>query len=754
MFLPTIMSSKPAASNLSFRNFRERLDVAALIFAPYVVTIVWQYFAFLGNKTIGWTLAAIVSLALWYALIALQETPREKTGWQFWVIVGVPLLLVYLLRVSFPDVSFDVLNYHIFHSERALHGSLFISGDFFPTAAPFNPTPDILTGLYRHALGYRLGTIANLFALIWTGLVCNRLLRDYIARTWLRNLSVLFILFTEQLMFEINNYMVDLLALPLLLEATLVAIDTNANKILRRSITLAALLGIATAFKLANLFVALPIVLVFLFNLIVKADGGNRKRAITKLWKSIPLAALLFLIPIAPFTIFIFRETGNPIFPLYNGLFKSPFWPQGAVFDPRWGPWGVAETLAWPIVMFFRPWRLNEFTFYTGRLTIGYLLAFACLFIPHGDRKVRAIGFITLVGTILWSATSGYIRYALYLELTSGFLLVWLGYFIWTRTPRLPKWARFAAQAPLWLLLIFQSYVALGYINRWEWSTRGTAIAHPKPFGRESKNLLRDRSLADYLSPEDKAPFDDVEVWLETTYKTAAFEALMNPHLPVIGVRMPNYFDTNQARQKFAEVLQSVKGKRMFTLTDREGYEDARALLAARGLTMGKARAVSIDYFSHELRFNMLIVEVLPSWQSSDQKQAEKNLPLPDMAFKARLAVDGPPVVMHAGQQQAIRVKLTNESNVAWPGRQPTWQFQLTVGDRWLDEHGAKVTEVDARVALFDDLRPAETVELPMTITAPTTPGIYILQLDAIQEGVAWFGDRGSPVLNLKIKIE
>ncbi len=748
------MSSNRAFPNFNLKNFRERFDLASLIFAPYVLAIVWQFFAVIPNKTVGWISAVVVSAVLWYAFVALKETPKEKTAWQFWLVVALPLLLAYLLRVSFPDVSFDVLNYHIFHSERALHGWLFIPGDFFPTAAPFNPTPDILTGLYRHALGYRLGTIVNFVALIWTGIIINRLLRDYIKSVWLRNVSILFILFTEQLMFEINNYMVDLLALPLLLEATIIAIDTKTNRVFQRTAWLALLLGAATAFKLANLFIALPIVLVYLINLFVTADRTDRMKTLVRLLKSTPAAALAFLIPVTPFTIFIFRETGNPIFPLYNGLFKSAFWPQGAVFDPRWGPWGVAETLAWPIVMFFRPWRLNEFTFYSGRLTVGYVLAFLCLFIARGDRRVRGIAFITLMGTILWSATSGYIRYALYLELTSGFLLIWLAYFIWTKTTRFSNWARYAAQAPLWLLLIGQSYVALGYVNRWEWSTRGTGLAHPKPFMRESKNLLLDRSLASYLTPEDKAPFDDVDVWLETTYKTAAFEALMNPHVPVIGVRMPNYFETNQARQKFADVLQSVRGKRMFTLTDRESYEDARALLAARGLTMGRARAVSIDYFSHELRFNMLIVEVLPSWQNSDQKQAEKNLPLPDTAFKARLAVANAPTVMHTGQQQTIRVKLTNESDVIWPGRQPTWQFQLTVGDRWLDEQGAKVTEVDARVALFDDLRPSEMVELPVTITAPNSPGIYILQLDAIQEGVAWFGDRGSPVLNLRVKVE
>ncbi len=750
------MSSTRVSPSLRFKTFQEHFDLASLIFAPYVLTIAWQYFSGIGSKTLAWIVAAIVSAGLWYVFVALKETPKEKASWQFWLVVAFPLLLVYLLRVSFPDVSFDVLNYHIFHSERALHGWLFIPGDFFPTAAPFNSTPDILTGLYRHALGYRLGTIVNFVALIWTGMICNRLLRNYIASVWLRNVSILFILFTEQLMFQINNYMVDLLALPLLLEATIIAIDANSNRVLRRTITLALLLGIATAFKLANLFIAVPIVLVYLFNLVVPVERFERRRQIVRLLKSAPAAALAFLIPLLPFTLFIFRLTGNPIFPLYNGLFKSPFWPQGAVFDPRWGPWGVAETLAWPIVMFFRPWRLNEFTFYSGRLTAGYLLAIICLFIARGDRRVRALAVITLMGTILWSATSGYIRYALYLELTSGLLLIWLAHFIWTKSARFPNWTRYAAQAPLWLLFIGQSYVALGYVNRWEWSTRGTGFAHPKPFMRESKNLLRDRSLASYLAPGDKALFDNVDVWVETTYKTAAFEALLNSNVPVIGVRMPNYFETNQARQKFAEVLQSVQGKRMFTLTDRESYEDARALLASRGLTMGKARAVSINYFSDSLKFNMLLVEVLPSWQntSGQTKQAEKGLPLPDMAFRARLSVANPPSVMHSGEQQTLRVRLTNESSVTWPGQQPTWQFQLTVGDRWLDEKGGKVSEVDARVALFDDLKPSETVELPLTITSPKAPGIYILQLDAIQEGVAWFGDRGSPVLSLKIKVE
>lgn len=753
-----MISSSRLAPALSPKNVREHLDTGSIIFFPYVLTIAWQYFCMVQNKPVAWTGAAVVSLVAWYAFIAFKEAAPEKLPWQFWPIVALPLLLAFLLRVAFPDISFDVLNYHIFHSERALRGSLFVPGDFFPTPAPFNPTPDILTGLYRYLLGYRLGTIVNYLALIWTGTILNRLLRDYVRSEWLRSLSVCFVLCTEQILFQINNYMVDLLALPLLLEATILAIARSNGKANTRRIAMLALwLGVATAFKLANLIIAVPIVLVYVFNLVARDD--SRGPRILATLKATPIAAVLFIAPLAPFTILIYRLTGNPVFPLYNGLFKSPYWPQGAVFDPRWGPWGVFETVIWPVLMFFKPDRLSEFPFYSGRLSIGYILAVICLLLARGDRNIRAIAFTTVLGSILWSATSGYIRYALYLELTSGILLIWLVHFIWKKCAQAPAWAKLLAPALLCLLLLAQSFFAFRYANHWEWSTRETVFRYSKSYLHESRNFLRDRSLRPYLAKEELALFDNVDVWVETTYKTSALEVLLKPNIPVIGVRIPNYFDTNVARQKFSGILERAmaegRGKRLFTLTNRESIQEARAALAARGLSMGKPQAVSIHYFSDSLAFDLLLVEVLPNWQNnSAQAKAEKGLPLPDMAFKARLSVTNMPDVMRAGQKYSIRVTLRNDSKVAWPGRQPTWQFQLTVGNRWLTEASAKINDVDGRVALFQDLAPAETVEMPLTVTAPNAAGIYILQLDAIQEGVAWFGDRGSEVLSLRVKVE
>src|SRR5437762_10992025 len=138
-------------------EFKHRPDLAAVIFAPYILVLVWQYFAALNNKVLAWTLTVILSALIWCVYVSTKEAKPEKLSRWFWLVVALPLLLIYSLRFAFPDISFDVLNYHIFNSERALRGPLFLSQDFFPVVVTFNPTPDVLSGLYRHLLGYRAG---------------------------------------------------------------------------------------------------------------------------------------------------------------------------------------------------------------------------------------------------------------------------------------------------------------------------------------------------------------------------------------------------------------------------------------------------------------------------------------------------------------------------------------------------------------------------------------------------------------------
>lgn len=134
--------------------------------------------------------------------------------------------------------------------------------------------------------------------------------------------------------------------------------------------------------------------------------------------------------------------------------------------------------------------------------------------------------------------------------------------------------------------------------------------------------------------------------------------------------------------------------------------------------------------------------------------------PLPDNGFKAQITLVDPPAKLRAGQKQTIQVKVKNASDVVWYARgaavntDPSNKFYLAVGDRWLAVDGEKlVTAMDGRYGLPHDLKPGEETEVPLLVTAPKDPGDYILDLDLVQEQVAWFHEKGSPSARAKVSV-
>ena len=100
-------------------------------------------------------------------------------------------------------------------------------------------------------------------------------------------------------------------------------------------------------------------------------------------------------------------------------------------------------------------------------------------------------------------------------------------------------------------------------------------------------------------------------------------------------------------------------------------------------------------------------------------------------------------------------VLVKNDSNIVWPARERSGgSFQVSAGNHWLDHNGNMVINDDGRAALLQDLRPAQEVQLKLTVNAPKKPGSYLLEVDMLQEGVAWFGTRGSPTVRIPVKVE
>jgi len=139
----------------------------------------------------------------------------------------------------------------------------------------------------------------------------------------------------------------------------------------------------------------------------------------------------------------------------------------------------------------------------------------------------------------------------------------------------------------------------------------------------------------------------------------------------------------------------------------------------------------------------------------SESNTTKTNSPLPERAYKAELSLVEPLTTIKAGDQQTVKIRVKNASDTPWLvyGIGVGTKYRVAVGDSWLESDGKLITNMDGRYGLPGDLSPGRDVEVPLVITAPAKPGKYILQFDVVQEGVTWFHDKGSPVLNVNVQV-
>jgi hypothetical protein len=737
-----------------------KLEFGDLLLSLYIAVFLRQYSWAVGNPRVAWalTVAATVVLCLWY--LRAKDVPEEGTSRLFWPLVALPLLLVYALRLAFPDLSFDVLNHRIIQSERALRGPLFLPGDFFPTIFPFNPSSDMLTGISRHLLGFRLGTIINYLALLWAGMILNKLLAPFLKRAGWCCLGILLVLFTEHILFEINTYMVDLLSLPLMLEATRLVLNYEESTNKSRDLICGALLvGSCVALKLTNVAIALPIALLFAFKFFRWMDRGSRVAQLAV----IVSATAAFLLPLLPHAVYIYRQTGSPVFPLYNKIFHSPYWPNVDIYDGRWGPHSLWETLLWPFLTIREAGRLSELSLYSGRICFGFVAAIMCLLLPGVDRRLRFLASIVFLGSLLWSATSGYIRYALYLEVAGGVLIIYLS-LLFHELVRSSRFVRaLIAGLPI-LVLAAQCAFSYTYVRKTEWGGRPTYFDQPDAYRAElRKYLMHDHNLQKFLSPEESNSVKQLEAWIVSDVKTNGVEVLLRGDVPMIAVNNSEYFDMPRSRQKFATALRQIQGKRVYSLSMTEDLDSSLTYLRQRRLEIRKISPVVVQFFSDHTGLHMSLIEIVISDQSGPVQKPKDypevtraTGPLPDDAFNAGISVPTAPVTLRTGEKAMISVVLQNKSNTVWPARgQEDGKYFVTIADSWLDGRTEKlITNMDARSNLLVDLWPGNSQTIPLNVTAPLTPGEYVLEIDVVQEGVTWFKDKGSETLKIALQVE
>lgn len=588
-------------------NSLYRADFGKSLLIIYVAVCLRQYLW----QWPGWYVWAAAVAFSWVLVALVMRRGLEPVGGvssksEFFLVVGPPILF-YLLRFPFPDESWDIVNYHFIGGERAIRGYPYIEGDFFYLMYS-NPVGDMLTTIFRQALGHRLGTIINLFILIWIAAVLNKILREVIPGISLRAFLCLALLSFEGLAYQVSNYWIDLLAIPLILEIFYVVVFVK-TKAARDFFYISLLMGLAVALKLTNLYFVLPAAVALIYQALSTGRGLKSSAA------TFAVGFLLFLVPLLPYHLYIYSLTGNPVFPHYNWLFQSDLAPLEKKSDLTLGPAGLVESLFWPVVMLLKVGRLSPTPVFPILTSAGYLLSFAFLICQRFTRVVigaegRLACYLFICYAFLWGFFSGDYRYVMGLELIAGIIFIYLG----------RSAALFDRAWTILLVIVFLSMkmvFSVDKIFQYEWAGRGSILSHPEEYRAELREVLADKDLSRYLD-QDLADFlSGAEVWISSSPVVSGYMALLNPHIPYVDLHHLPHRGT-RGPSLFEETVTAIGPKRYFSIV-KEGtlgldLSWSMRELKQQGFVPIQMRRFSLPYFSKSELFavSLTAIEVAP----------------------------------------------------------------------------------------------------------------------------------------------
>ncbi|MPZ76362.1 MAG: hypothetical protein GEU77_07540 [Deltaproteobacteria bacterium] len=127
---------------------------------------------------------------------------------------------------------------------------------------------------------------------------------------------------------------------------------------------------------------------------------------------------------------------------------------------------------------------------------------------------------------------------------------------------------------------------------------------------------------------------------------------------------------------------------------------------------------------------------------------------LPDSAFQVNFETPDIPTEMIAGTQVTVDVSLRNTSTSTWPSKPDSSNRNAVhLSYHWATEKGDRVIYDGVRTVLPQDVRSGDSVALKTTVRAPERIGRYILEMTLVQEGVAWFPDKGGEKISVPVRV-
>lgn len=336
------------------------------------------------------------------------------------------------------DVNYDLLNYHYYNPYAFLNGLIDRNVGVSGILSYENPIRDIPAYLImsnfspKHA-GFLLGAIQGInlwlvFEILFLLLRVMRLRR--LISIALSFLVACLTLFGTGFHSEIGGTMGDNTTSILVLSALFLLLYSNKNNQLVYGVSLYRvlafiLIGFSTGVKLTNMTYLLGMLLAGL----ALSNGQRIKERAKQLFVD-GGAATLGVMAIAGFWyVKVWSSFGSPIYPFYNGVFKSEYYPVKNFVDPRWINDSLWSSITEPFSYFTHQMISSEVAFQDPRIPmmIIAILLIGSFFVVaklksttiKWNSELSALLVFIVVSYLIWAVQFSYYRYLMVVELLS-----------------------------------------------------------------------------------------------------------------------------------------------------------------------------------------------------------------------------------------------------------------------------------------------------------------------------------------------
>lgn len=525
--------------------FSSPLLVIYLYYVLFVLVVEWIYYlAYQFSLTLPIGMAELVAFGALTIFIYKFRTCFHINTLKInaEMIVGLILIFLYGILVSvYPDKGFDTYNYHIiaqtpyfenYFAKDFGYGNFQVWG--FRLA-------DRLFFYFRLLLGFRYGTLLNTVILMISYIQLYTLLPKIFSNFFAQK-RIRYGLFYNRMIWSMaillpldtilmyGTYYVDLFALPIEIELLRLILEKRDENTSIDIAYFALLNGFCLAFKLTNIIYVFPYVIIFVVL--------NIRCFKIKDWF---FASICGASPSMVYLLHNWLCTKNPVFPYFNSLFRSPYFPETNFKDTRWGGSNFFEKIFWIFYAAFHG-EYRQCEIYDKYPVLLQISLIGIIFLGSfylirwikkrilPQRTCILILCISISSTIIWSFTVGYSRYFIFGKILWGIIAFMFLLEITTLGKRVGEILSGLCLTSICICLgLNVASVVPG--RNWSWTKYNY-----ETFKDQLEYVLKDRDYRqDYLTSDDSFVITSQEYFgiAELTYpELSVFNAAYSSYIP------------------------------------------------------------------------------------------------------------------------------------------------------------------------------------------------------------------------------